>query len=166
LTRSSHIRLRSISKKAGETEKAQQFYHLAGQLPTDYCFPFQLESVQIFERALEVNAGDARAALYLGNLLYDRQPEAATRAWEKAMRQGIFTVAFSLYLDESTEFADIVLPDTCYLERLDARADWQSSLSPVDEWSWHLRQDSLISNNKILCLRQALNITWYRASNF
>lgn len=31
-----------------------------------------------------------------------------------------FYVAFNIYLDESTEFADIVLPDSCYLERLGA----------------------------------------------
>ncbi|MFC2071157.1 molybdopterin-dependent oxidoreductase [Chloroflexota bacterium] len=61
--------------------------------------------------------------------------------WETALKDSnIFTVYFSLFLDESTEFADIVLPDTCYLERLDIQADWQSSLSPVDEWAYHLRQ--------------------------
>jgi anaerobic selenocysteine-containing dehydrogenase len=62
------------------------------------------------------------------------------RQWEKAFKQGIFAVSFAIYLDESTEFSDIVLPDTCYLERLDLRADWQSSFSPVDEWAWHIRQ--------------------------
>jgi tetratricopeptide (TPR) repeat protein len=35
---------------------------------------------------MQVNPGDARAALYLGNLLYDRQPEAATRAWGQAVK--------------------------------------------------------------------------------
>ncbi len=59
---------------------------------------------------------------------------------EKAFTEGIFTVSFSLFLDESTEFSDIVLPDTCYLERLDIQADWQNSISPVDEWSYHIRQ--------------------------
>ena len=59
---------------------------------------------------------------------------------EKAFKEGIFTVAFSIYLDESTEFADIVLPDTCYLERLDLRIDWESSITPVDEWAYHIRQ--------------------------
>lgn len=59
---------------------------------------------------------------------------------EKAFKQGIYTVAFNIFLDESTEFADIVLPDACYLERLDLRIDWDSSISPVDEWSYHIRQ--------------------------
>ena len=60
--------------------------------------------------------------------------------WEKAMKEGIFVVSSSLFLDESTEFSDIVLPDTCYLEKLDMRADWWSSFSPVDAWAWHIRQ--------------------------
>ncbi|MEE9611926.1 MAG: molybdopterin-dependent oxidoreductase, partial [Desulfatiglandales bacterium] len=59
---------------------------------------------------------------------------------EKTFKKDIFTVAFSIYLDESTEFADIVLPDACYLERLDLQTDWISSISPVDEWAFHIRQ--------------------------
>jgi molybdopterin-containing oxidoreductase family molybdopterin binding subunit len=62
------------------------------------------------------------------------------RLLEKTFKEGIFTVSFSLYLDESTEFADIVLPDACFLERLDLQVDWQSSISPVDEWTYHMRQ--------------------------
>ncbi len=61
-------------------------------------------------------------------------------AVEKVFKDNIFTVSFSLYLDESTELSDIVLPDTCYMERLDMRVDWESSISPVDEWAWHVRQ--------------------------
>jgi len=62
------------------------------------------------------------------------------RVLEKTLKEDIFTVSFSIYLDESTEFADIVLPDACYLERLDLQADWEGSISAVDEWAWHLRQ--------------------------
>ena len=72
-------------EKAGQMDSARQYYQLAGRLPPDGCFPFQLESAGVLARAMEVNPGDARAALYLGNLLYDHQPEAATRAWEKAI---------------------------------------------------------------------------------
>jgi tetratricopeptide (TPR) repeat protein len=73
-------------EKAGEAEKARQYYEQAGRLPADYCFPFQMESIDVLERAMQVNPGDARAALYLGNLLYDRQPETATNAWERAVK--------------------------------------------------------------------------------
>jgi molybdopterin-containing oxidoreductase family molybdopterin binding subunit len=73
------------------------------------------------------------AGNYVSNVLDPGQ-------WEKAFKKGIFAASIAIYLDESTEFSDIVLPDTCYLERLDLRADWQSSFSPVDEWAWHIRQ--------------------------
>ena len=62
------------------------------------------------------------------------------RVLEKVFKEGIFTVSFSLYLDESTEFADIILPDTCYLEKFNLQVDWMSSFSPVDDWVWHIRQ--------------------------
>lgn len=97
------------------------------------------------------------------------------RVWEKAIKEaGIFTVLFSLFLDESTEMADIVLPDTCYLERLDVRADWQSSFSPVDEWAYHIRQPVVepmfqrrSSNEVYLELAERLGILgdMYRAIN-
>jgi anaerobic selenocysteine-containing dehydrogenase len=64
---------------------------------------------------------------------------ADPREWEKVL-QKVFVVNFNIFLDETAEFADIVLPDACYLERLDAKADWISSFSPVDEWAFHLRQ--------------------------
>lgn len=61
------------------------------------------------------------------------------KVMEKAFKD-LFTVAFSLILDESTEFADIVLPDASFLERLDLKPDWESSNAPTGEWAWHIRQ--------------------------
>lgn len=53
----------------------------------------------------------------------------------------VFTVSFNLYLDESTDFADIVLPDACYLERYDIDLDWPTVCgAPTDYWTMHLRQ--------------------------
>jgi len=56
-----------------------------------------------------------------------------------------FAVGISLFLDESTELFDIVLPDTFYLERLDPMPNlpipmhhMSSNLS--DDWSWGIRQ--------------------------
>lgn len=61
-------------------------------------------------------------------------------AVERAFKEDIFIVSCSVFLDESTELADIVLPDACYLEKLDLRADMDSTFSPVDAWAMHLRQ--------------------------
>jgi tetratricopeptide (TPR) repeat protein len=50
----------------------------------DNAFPFELEFIDIFEWAMKKNPADARAPYYLGNLLFDLQPERAIEAWEKA----------------------------------------------------------------------------------
>ena len=57
---------------------------LASAMPPDYCFPFRLEDIGVLRFAMERNPGDAKAPYYLGNLLYDLQPENAIAAWEKA----------------------------------------------------------------------------------
>jgi tetratricopeptide (TPR) repeat protein len=72
------------SHKKGDDEKAGQFCLKAGQVATDYVFPFRLESIDVLEWAEQENPGDARAPYYLGNLLYDRQPERAITEWEKS----------------------------------------------------------------------------------
>ncbi len=68
----------------GGREKALNYYQLAAQMPVDYCFPFRLESKIVLEQALQLNPQDARAPFYLGNLLYDLQPQNAIQAWERA----------------------------------------------------------------------------------
>ncbi|MBZ5515122.1 MAG: DUF5107 domain-containing protein [Acidobacteriia bacterium] len=72
------------SDQLGKREDASDYCRLASQAPSDYCFPFRLESIPVLRRAMEVNPRDARAPYYLGNLLYDLQPEEAICAWEKA----------------------------------------------------------------------------------
>ncbi len=52
----------------------------------------------------------------------------------------VFTVNFNIFLDESAELSDIVLPDTSYLERLDINADWMANGCATDYWSYPLRQ--------------------------
>lgn len=46
----------------------------------------------------------------------------------------VFTVNFNIFLDETTDLADIVLPDANYLERHDMRVEWMGSFLPVDYW--------------------------------
>ncbi|MBN2289421.1 MAG: DUF5107 domain-containing protein [Candidatus Glassbacteria bacterium] len=72
------------SGKKGDTGQESSYYSLAGRMPPDYVFPFRLESVEVLRAAAASNPADARARYYLGNLLYDRQPEAAIAEWEKS----------------------------------------------------------------------------------
>jgi len=68
--------------KLGQSENALRYDQLAMSMPPDYVFPFQSEAIDVLRSAIEANPRDARATYYLGNLLYDRQPEEATRLWE------------------------------------------------------------------------------------
>jgi tetratricopeptide (TPR) repeat protein len=71
-------------EKNGEQDKALKQYKLASTMPTNFCFPFQLEAIDVLKSASRMNPGDARAPYYLGNLLFDHQPEHAIKEWEKS----------------------------------------------------------------------------------
>jgi len=71
-------------KQQGDGARAHAHYERAARLPSDYCFPFRLESIEVLRDAMEANPADARAPYYLGNLLYEKQPEAAIESWERA----------------------------------------------------------------------------------
>jgi len=50
----------------------------------DYCFPFRLETEEVLKAALKANPSDPKAYYFLGNLLYDLQPQNAVAHWEKS----------------------------------------------------------------------------------
>ena len=70
--------------KMGDKAKAEGFYSQAGRMPTDLVFPFRAEARLALESALTLNPQDARACYYLGELLFDSQPEKALTFWEKS----------------------------------------------------------------------------------
>lgn len=71
--------------KSGDEIKALASYKKAGHMPPDYCFPFRWESMDVIKQALEVTPRDSKAFYYLGNLLFDHQPEEAIKQWEKSV---------------------------------------------------------------------------------
>ncbi|MHC4105624.1 MAG: tetratricopeptide repeat protein, partial [Planctomycetota bacterium] len=71
-------------QKKGNSDKASKYYRTAGKMPPDYCFPFRLETIDVLTSAINNNPSDALAPYYLGNLLYDHQPERAIKEWEKS----------------------------------------------------------------------------------
>jgi tetratricopeptide (TPR) repeat protein len=75
-------------EQKGDQIGAAKYYKLANQMPVDYCFPFQLEMVHVLMAAMAFNPNDEKAPYYLGNLLYDLQPEAAIKEWEKSKDLG------------------------------------------------------------------------------
>src|ERR1019366_4136538 len=73
--------LGEFAAKLGQAEKASEYRRLAMAMPPDYVFPFQNEAIDVLRQAIAANPRDARAPYYLGNLLFDGQPEEATRLW-------------------------------------------------------------------------------------
>ena len=67
-----------------KTPESSIYFALATEMPPDYCFPFRLESIEVLNTAIQHNPSDARACYYLGNLLYDLQPDEAIKLWEKS----------------------------------------------------------------------------------
>ena len=76
-----------LHERAGAPEASRACFKRASLEPADYCFPARLEEIAILEAAMRANPRDARAAYYLGNLLYDRRRhEEAIRLWERSAR--------------------------------------------------------------------------------
>lgn len=73
-----------FAEKLKDTEKAAEYRQQASLQSSEYVFPFQEEVIAVLRRAIEANPKDARACYYLGNLLYDWQPEEAIALWEKS----------------------------------------------------------------------------------
>jgi tetratricopeptide (TPR) repeat protein len=75
--------LGEFEAKLGHTAKAAEYRRMAEQAPWDYVFPFQSEAIPVLRDAMAANPQDARAPYYLGNLLFDWQPEEAVALWQK-----------------------------------------------------------------------------------
>ncbi len=76
--------LGQFAERMNDPAKAAEYRLLATKMSPEYCFPFQWEAIHVLRRAIELNPRDARAPYYLGNLLFDWQPDVATMLWEQA----------------------------------------------------------------------------------
>ncbi len=57
-----------------------------------------------------------------------------------------FMVSFDIFLNETSDFMDIILPDCGYLQTLDSRSNYPTILSHpagLGDWSWPIRQPVL-----------------------
>jgi tetratricopeptide (TPR) repeat protein len=74
-----------LAKKREDILLANEYYSSAALASTDYVFPFRFETIEILKAAIDFNPLDARAWYYMGNILYDHQPDSAISCWEKAI---------------------------------------------------------------------------------
>ena len=75
-----------IYDQYGDSDKALQYFKSAAAQSVDYVFPYRLKSVEVLNIALKYNPTDGKAFYYLGNILYEKQPEVAIRHWETAVK--------------------------------------------------------------------------------
>jgi len=75
-----------MTEKRGDYKKALDYYKEGSRMSPDYCFPYRLESIEVLKHVIKRNLKDARACYYLGNLLFDHQPDEAIRFWEKSRK--------------------------------------------------------------------------------
>jgi tetratricopeptide (TPR) repeat protein len=71
-----------FAEKMNQPQKAAQDFALAAKMPPDYVFPFQNEAIDVLRAAMKANPQDAQAPYYLGNLLFDSQPDEAIALWQ------------------------------------------------------------------------------------
>ncbi|MBM3294949.1 MAG: DUF5107 domain-containing protein [Candidatus Aminicenantes bacterium] len=80
--------------RKGDKEKAEDTVLRAATLSPDYVFPYQSECLDVFRWASGANPRDAKAPYYLGNFLFDLQPEEALKEWERSVAlDGGYSVA-------------------------------------------------------------------------
>ena len=79
-----HYYLGYFFEQSGNANGAAAAYRRSAGMPSEYGFPFRLESIDVLESALLAQPGDHRAHYYLGNLLYEIQPERAIGHWEQS----------------------------------------------------------------------------------
>jgi tetratricopeptide (TPR) repeat protein len=72
--------------KRGSIEEAHRYYDLGSSMPpTDYCFPFRLEEIEILKSAAEYNPRDWKIPYYLGNIYrHLGRSDEAIKEWERS----------------------------------------------------------------------------------
>ncbi len=75
-----------LAARMGEDRgRAEDWYRKASLANPDYCFPWRWDEITVLRAALAQNPRDARAAYYLGNVLYDKQQHTeAIALWKRS----------------------------------------------------------------------------------
>jgi tetratricopeptide (TPR) repeat protein len=76
-----------FSERLGNATQAVEYRRRGRENPPDTVFPFQWELMPVLSRAMAADPHDARAPYYLGDLLYDNQPEDALKLWQQSVAQ-------------------------------------------------------------------------------
>lgn len=75
-----------LADKRGDKTAAERYFKEGSTLSVDYCFPFRLKTIDVLKTALNYNPDDGKAYYYLGNILYEKQPDKAVGYWEESVK--------------------------------------------------------------------------------
>lgn len=75
-----------IYSKRNKEDMAMAHFKAAEIYPVDGIFPWRLETVDILKEALRLNPNGGKAYYYIGNILYEKQPEYAIECWKNAIK--------------------------------------------------------------------------------
>ena len=73
-----------LADAASDRDAAASWFEKAQNGCDDYVYPFRLETLPVYEKALEYMPESAQTWYYYGNLLYHKQPDEALGCWMKA----------------------------------------------------------------------------------
>ena len=76
-----------IYDKYGNSAQTLGYFKSAAGQSVDNIFPYRLRTVDVLNTALKYNPTDGNAYYFLGNILYEKQPEVAIHHWENAVKQ-------------------------------------------------------------------------------
>lgn len=74
-----------MADRRGDRAEAQRLFEEAAAAKTDYVYPFRLETVKVYEKALEYLPESATTWYYLGDLYFQKQPARAMECWQRAV---------------------------------------------------------------------------------
>lgn len=75
-----------IQDLKGNKSEAGKYFKEASDQSVDYGFPFRIEDEKVLSKAISYNKSDPKPYYYLGNLLFDRQPQRAITCWEQSVK--------------------------------------------------------------------------------
>ena len=76
-----------IYDKYGDGAQALSYFKAAAGQSVDFVFPYRLGSIDVLNTALKHNPTDGQAYYFIGNILFEKQPDVAMQHWEKAVNQ-------------------------------------------------------------------------------
>ena len=79
--------LGAVYDRYGNKDQALRYFQSAASQSVDSIFPYRLQTIEVLKTALKYNPTDANACYFMGNILYEKQPELAMQHWENAVKQ-------------------------------------------------------------------------------